>query len=242
MLVMPGPDLVYCPECRTADYVRSVRDIHNAAAQFTGNGRSVPYVGLLARMTELPQPPSPPVPPTLTPPPAQPALKNLVRSRRHILRFAAIVTVVALAWFAISLPLAEHYFPQQVTGHAIFGLLVGDFSGFAVIIAPIYLCVALIVQRRRLSGLQRAWHAYNAASAQAQNRLAALQAAYADARHRAQEAMGNSYYCHQCVGCFWPAPAGADTPAGKVLAPDGFRAALEQAGGYADLSSYYRRS
>ena len=49
-------------------------------------------------------------------------------------------SVATLAWFAISVPLVKHYFPKQATGHAIWG--------FAVIIAPIYVCVALIVQRR----------------------------------------------------------------------------------------------
>jgi hypothetical protein len=237
-----NPSLVSCPKCRTAEYVRNVRDIHAAAAQFTGNGGSVPYVGLLARMTGLPQPPLPPTPPTLTPPPALPALKNLVRSRRHILRYAAIVLVATLVWFAISLPLARHYFPQQLTGHAIVGLLVGDFWGFAVIIAPIYLCVALIVQRRRLSGLQSAWHAYNAAVAAAQQKLTALRAAHAEALRQAQEAVGSACYCHQCAGCFWPAEAGGGAPVRKVLAPDDFRAALAQAGGYEGLASYYRQS
>lgn len=239
-----NPSLIDCPQCRTTDYVRSVRDIHAAAARYTGGGGSVPYIGLLARMTGLPQPPPPPVPPQLAPPPALPALRNLVRSRRHILRYAAIVSVATLAWFAISVPLAKHYFPRQATGHAIWGLLVGDFWGFAVIIAPIYACVALIVQRRRLSELQGAWHAYNSAVAAVQQRLAAQRAAQASALQRAQEAMGSAYYCHQCAGCFfWPAPAGGGVPARKkVLAPGDFRALLEQAGGYAGLASYYRQS
>ena len=237
-----NPSLVDCPECRTTDYVRNVRDMHAAAAQFTGNAGSIPYVGLLARMTGLPQPPSPPEPPALTPPPPLPALRNLVRSRRHILRYAAIVSAATLAWFAISLPLAKHYFPKQVTGHAIWGLLVSDFWGFAVIIAPIYSCVALIVQRRRLSGLQSAWHAYNAAVAAAQQRLAAHQSAHATAVQRAQETMGSAYYCHQCAGCFWSAPAGGGVPVRKVLAPGDFRAVLAQAGGYAGLARYYRQS
>ena len=181
-----NPSLIDCPQCRTTDYVRSVRDIHAAAARYTGGGGSVPYIGLLARMTGLPQPPPPPVPPQLAPPPALPALRNLVRSRRHILRYAAIVSVATLAWFAISVPLAKHYFPRQATGHAIWGLLVGDFWGFAVIIAPIYACVALIVQRRRLSELQGAWHAYNSAVAAVQQRLAAQRAAQASALQRAR--------------------------------------------------------
>jgi hypothetical protein len=238
---------VVCPACGTADSVRSVENIQSAAARLGRNGGSMPYVVLLAQTIQAPSPPQPPpVPEPPSPPPSpdppmgiDPMTAQMRLYRRHLVRIAAIFIPVYSFWLSAALVASATHpsGPDHLT--------VGDFWGSSVSIAVFVALIYAGVVAIRREWIRRSWttqyNAYRRALDAARWKAGARAAAAAAALELARAAMASAYYCHQCDGCFWPAPPGRDIPALEVLAPGRFREALAQAGGYPELADRYYR-
>lgn len=161
--------------------------------------------------------------------------------RRYFVGFAATVMTVFSIWLSVALAYSSAQ--PAASEHLTVGDVLAAPGAFAIMVAPVYGVVVLVIEWPRRERIRRAWTAqhtaYRAADYAARSRAAALTAAFAAALERARAAMASACYCHRCDGCFWPAPPGGGIPAPEVLAPDRFREALARAGGYAELADYY---